>query len=198
MGKVVVILWLTVVFIGIIAFFWQTAWVYALPTPVPPNYKTVNCGTYINLPASVKIDKKPIFLHFFNPACPCSRFNIAHFKTLVKQYGHSVDFAVVVMNHEEKYNAKWVQNKLGTNIPVLFDSSVATICGVYSTPQAVIINSDHKLYYRGNYNKSRYCTDAKSNYAQIALDSLIAGERKPRFDGQALVAYGCQLPLSKR
>jgi hypothetical protein len=194
MRKVVVLIWLTLLLGGITALFWYNEWVYSLPTPVPENYKTVKPGSTIDAAWEVRsTDNKPLFLHFFNPDCPCSRFNIAHFKSLVKQYGNEVIFAIVVMSNKN-YTAKKIQDKFDVSIPVLFDTAIATSCGVYSTPQAVIINTNHKLYYRGNYNRSRYCTDKKTNYAQIALDGLLHNNLTSVFDQYAVKAYGCQLP----
>ncbi|MBS1565196.1 MAG: AhpC/TSA family protein, partial [Bacteroidetes bacterium] len=57
-----------------------------------------------------------------------------------------------------------------------------------------ILDEDRRLYYRGNYYRSRYCTDKKSNFAQLALDSLLGHRQNPVFDRLALKAYGCQLP----
>ncbi|MEP6930797.1 MAG: AhpC/TSA family protein, partial [Flavobacterium sp.] len=58
----------------------------------------------------------------------------------------------------------------------------------------VIIDPSQNLYYRGNYNKTRYCTNADSNYAQMAIDSLLKQTLSPSFDALALRAYGCSLP----
>ncbi|HXL55244.1 MAG TPA: redoxin domain-containing protein [Chitinophagaceae bacterium] len=194
MKKGIVIIWLTLLLGGILALFWHNEWVYNLPTPVPENYSVVNPGEYIDVAAKLRSNSsKPLFLHFFNPDCPCSRFNIPHFKSLVKQYGSETNFAIVIMSNK-KYTAKEIQEKFDLNIPVLFDTAIAASCGVYSTPQAVIIDANHKLYYRGNYNRSRYCTDKKSNYAQMALDSLLENKTSITFNQFALKAYGCQLP----
>jgi hypothetical protein len=81
---------------------------------------------------------------------------------------------------------------------VLFDTSLATKCGVYSTPQAVILDAQGLLYYRGNYNKTRYCTDPNTSYANIALDSLLNDHQYPHFNQFALKAYGCTLPECKK
>lgn len=194
MRKVAILIWLTFLSGGIFALFWYNEWVYSLPTPVPDHYKAVNPGEKIDVAWNVRsTTNQPLFLHFFNPDCPCSRFNITHFKSLVKQYGNQVTFAVVVMSNK-KYTAQKIQDKFDLAIPVLFDTTIAAKCGVYSTPQAVIINTDHKLYYRGNYNKSRYCTDKSTNYAQAALDGLLHNNLTTIFDQYALKAYGCQLP----
>jgi hypothetical protein len=180
---------------GIISVFWYNEWIYSLPTPVPENYHEVSPGEFIDLKMDLRFENRPVFLHFFNPDCPCSKFNIPHFRWLVKQYGSRISFAVVLMNKEgKKYTAKDVKDKLGLNVPVLINQSIAPACGVYSTPQAVILDSNHKLFYRWNYNKSRYCDDKRSAYAQSALESLLNNNHKPQFDELALKAYGCQLP----
>jgi hypothetical protein len=194
MKKGSVIIWLTLIFMGIAALFWHNEWVYNLPTPVPESYKAVASGEYINLSSKLKSDpEKAIFLHFFNPGCPCSRFNIAHFKSLVKQYDNKINFAIVVMSNKD-YTSEEIQNKFDTKVPVLFDTAIAALCGVYSTPQAVIVDTNYKLYYRGNYNRSRYCADKKTEYARMALDNLLHNDSIIAFDQFALKAYGCQLP----
>ena len=194
MKKMIVIVWLILLLAAISGLFWRNEWVYSLPTPVPQHYKPVNPGQVIDLgPLVYSSNKKPLFLHFFNPDCPCSRFNIAHFKSLVKEYGKEADFMIVVMSNQA-YTVKDIQEKFETGVPVLFDTAIAISCGVYSTPQAVIIDATHKLFYRGNYNRSRYCADKKSEYARMALDSLLHQHLDIVFDRFALKAYGCRLP----
>jgi thioredoxin-related protein len=198
MRKLMVIIWLVLLFSAVGALFWYNELVYQLPTPIPENYKAVNDGTVIPLGNALNSRHgKPLFLHFFNPDCPCSRFNITTFKSLVKQYGRQVNFVVVVMNNKA-YTAKAIQNKFDLDIPVLFDASLAKSCGVYSTPQAVLLDARHTLYYRGNYNQSRYCTDERTNYAKIALAGLLHDHARLVFSRLALQAYGCSLPDCKK
>jgi hypothetical protein len=197
MRKVIVITCLAILSLGIVALFWRNEWVYSLPTPVPEAYQVVETGADVDLAGKFQSNGKPLFLHFFNPDCPCSRFNIAHFKSLVKQYGKEVNFGIVALT-KKNYSAKDIQGKFDLQIPVSFDTAIAVACGVYSTPQAVIITVGHKLYFRGNYNKSRYCTDKSSNYAQLALEGILHRDLKMAFDGLALKAYGCRLPNCKK
>lgn len=182
--------WLTLVFLGIGLLFYYTEWVYLQPTPVPANYKPVKHGRFVQLPA---LRTGPVFLHFFNPDCPCSRFNIAQFKSLVRLYGSRVSFVIVVMS-KKSYTAGVIQDKFNLKVPVLFDPSIAAACGVYSTPQAVLLNPQNKLYYRGNYNASRYCTDEKTSFAKIAIVDLLDSRSHIVFNPLALRAYGCSLP----
>lgn len=187
-----------ILFYAVGALFWYNEWVYHLPTPVPENYKPIGQGKLISLNGKFAADRsKPLFLHFFNPDCPCSRFNVSNFKSLVKQYGRQVNFAIVVMSNKQ-FTAKEIQNKFDLNVPVLFDASIATSCGVYSTPQAVLLDTEHKLYYRGNYNSSRYCTDEKTSYAKIAIAGLLHDHTTITFNHLALTAYGCRLPNCNR
>lgn len=193
--KAIAVSLLLAIFLGIGGIFWYTDWVYSLPTPIPKQYHAVESGVYIDLGGKLPTaSNRPVFLHFFNPDCPCSRFNVPHFRSLVKKYDDKITFAVIVLNNT-KYTAREIQSKFDLDIPVFFDSSMAAACGVYSTPQAVLLDAGHHLYYRGNYNKSRYCTDERTNFAQMAIDSLFRNVNSPVFSGEALKAYGCQLPV---
>ena len=195
MRKILVASWLLTLFSGIIYLFWYHEWKYALPTPVPQNYQSVKTGEHIDIAGKVKCEKnKPVFIHFFNPDCPCSRFNIPHFNSLVKKYGNQIIFSVVVINKSKEFTAEEIKNRFDLSVPVSFDTTIASACGVYSTPQAVILDTAQRLYYRGNYNKTRYCTDKNSNYAQMAIDSLLNHDLQQVFNQYALQAYGCSLP----
>jgi hypothetical protein len=193
-----VITWLMLLLSAIGALFWYNEWVYHLPTPVPRNYKPVYLGQVISLTGPLNKDhSKPVFLHFFNPDCPCSRFNISTFRSVVKQYGRQVNFVIVIMS-KKTFTVKAIQDKFDLNIPVLFDATIASTCGVYSTPQAVLLDAEHKLYFRGNYNSSRYCTNEKTSFAKIAIAGLLREHLRLVFSQLALKAYGCQLPNCNR
>lgn len=203
MRKGIVFCWLFFLLLGVVSIFWRMELVYHLPTPVPKDYLAVSKGTYIDLssvrsylPAAAAVaGKQPLFLHFFNPDCPCSRFNIPHFKSLVREYGGRAQFAVVLVTAKE-YTAGEVRKRfdLDPSISILKDTAIEKLCGVYSTPQAVIIDTSDNLFYRGNYNRSRYCTDAKTSYAKTALEAIFNHDLNPVFSPLALRAYGCQLP----
>lgn len=197
MKKALVVTWVFLLFGVIGVLFWYNELQYQLPTPIPVNYKAVKPGELVKINATFKTDaNKPIFLHFFNPVCPCSRFNIKMFKSLVAQYAGRVNFAIVVIS-KDKYTADEIRNKFDLAIPVTFDQSIATACGVYSTPQVALIDSKGKLYYRGNYNISRYCTDEKTNYAKQAINGLLNDNRNMFFSKLATTSYGCRLANCK-
>lgn len=194
MKKWIAALWLLFLTTIIFSFFWYNQLVYALPTPVPSGYHAVKNGQEILLNDQLNFkNNKPVFLHFFNPDCPCSRFNIKHFKSLVEHYQGRVNFAIVLMA-DKSYTPAEITDRFKIDVPVLQDSALAKATGVYSTPQAVILQPNHHLYYRGNYNKTRYCTDEKSSYAKLALEDLLHDRSPFQFDRLALQAYGCTLP----
>jgi hypothetical protein len=201
MKKGLVAGWLILLSAGIALIFWGNEWRYRLPTPVPVNYRPVEKGSLVALPGTAEklLAGKPLFLHFFNPDCPCSRFNMPQFRALVNQYGQQADFAIVLMS-PKRYSAAELQRKfdLPRPIPVLTDSAVAAACGVYSTPQAVIIDTTHHLFYRGNYNRNRYCNDEKTGFARLALDGLLHRNYSLTFNPLATKAYGCQLPTCNK
>lgn len=188
-------MWLSILVAIVGGMFWYNEYIYSLPTPVPINYRLVRSNEHISIVDKLKADPgKPVFLHFFNPDCPCSRFNLPHFRDLVKKYGDLVTFvAVPMIMLGEEYTDEQIREKLGVDIPVWREPGVAEAVGVYSTPQAAVIGVNNTLYYRGNYNKSRYCTDKRSNYAEIAISSLLNNSPAPTFDRLALRAYGCTI-----
>ncbi len=197
LNKIILIVSLFLIFSLIGTIFWNQELKYQLPTPVPENYLPIEIGEKISLDEQFSLSEdKPILIHFFNPDCPCSKFNIKHFNALLHKYKNKIDFYVVVKSDDESTDVSEFKNKFPQNVIILndMDNKIAKNCGVYATPQAVVINKDKVLFYRGNYNKSRYCTLRESSYADIAIDSMLAGKKSPVFDNLAYVAYGCEIP----
>lgn len=192
--KVAVAGLLILTFGGIVTLFWRQELVYQLPTPVPQDYTPVTIGTYLQLSTEVhRKGSKPVLLHFFNPQCPCSRFNLKQFLILVRTHQTEIDFIAVV---PEKENLQEIRQLLNDQVIVIHDmrQQLSKQCGVYSSPQAVLLRADGQLYYKGNYNKARYCTQKKTSYAALAIEQLLAHQSAPVFDTLATRAYGCQLP----
>lgn len=174
--------------------FWHQEIQYMLPTPIPSGYEVVYVNEVVPLEDSLSAPlEKPKFYHFFKPDCPCSRFNVKHFNYLNSLYADQIDFVVVIPEGADISDASDYFNQ---NIKVAEDVGLklANGFGVYSTPQAVIVNENRRLYFRGNYNKARYCTDPLSNFAQMAMDSLMTNRPPPDFGPLATISYGCGLP----
>lgn len=180
---------------GIMVIFWQQDLQYSLPTPVPASYRDVPIGSPITFPAMLP-NGKAHFIHFYNPDCPCSRFNARHIKSLIHDYGDSVSFVVIVPSQA---SVRQAASAFGEDLTIIPDEEgiITKACGVYSTPQAAIIDHDGNLFYRGNYNRSRYCTTKATNFAELSLVALLNGRPSPAFGLLATQAYGCELASSE-
>jgi hypothetical protein len=111
-------------------------------------------------------------------------------------FGDSVDFMLVLESSADAAGAQAEFQSMHLSMPVLYDHAddASTALGVYGTPQAAILDDSGRLYYRGNYNRSRYCNEESSEYARIALNALVEGRSLPALPPDATVTYGCPLP----
>jgi hypothetical protein len=184
--------------------FWEQDWKWGLPTPRPANLTQPAIGSRLALPTRIanvgtRTPQRPLFIHFFNPDCPCSRFNQDHVRTLIRENRETATFLAVIEPEDgpaRTESVAEVERDLGIPAVLDADGSLARAAGVYSSPQAVILAPDGALYYRGNYNLARYCTDERTEFARIALEHVLAGD--PAYDAPApaRIAYGCPLPAT--
>ena len=182
---------------GIIFYiFWQEQARFLAPTPVPEQYVAVPVGTQPDLGTwQIVPQEQSTLLHFYNPDCPCSRFNRTHLEDLISTYRDSVNF-VVVVQHEEGEG----------DLPDAFDHAravydpdgkIADLCGVYSTPQAILLDETGKIIYRGNYNRARYCSTRDTWFTEMVIKAKLADKPIPVLPAPAYQAYGCNLPSDK-
>jgi AhpC/TSA family len=180
--------------------FWKQEVQYSLPTPVPINFVDIQVGEQVNLSNDLKIDSgKAAVLHFFNSECPCSRFNMDEFERLEHQYRNKVQFFVVIQS-DNLEDVEEFQDKYELTVPIILDASgaIADKCGIYATPQAVILDQNSAVYFKGNYNKARFCSQKETRFVEIALDYLLKKEPLPAFMHYAVAEpYGCTLPSDK-
>jgi hypothetical protein len=202
--KSVLLLFLTCAALGFVisVFHYQEA-LNARPTPLPPHWKPLPTGVTPRLPAVLRqkfaATPRPVLLHFYNPDCPCSRFNLRHLRSLVWRYGKQVAFIAVLQGSDAKSLPSQF-SRSGIAIETVTDSTgeIARACGVISTPQAVLLDTDRRLFYRGNYNLERYCDSPDTEFARIAIEALLSGKPCPAFPRAAAIAYGCALPANSQ
>ncbi|MBK6606967.1 MAG: hypothetical protein IPO06_00050 [Leptospiraceae bacterium] len=177
-------------------------WIEMALTPIPKEYQSIEIGTRIHFDDPRIPSGQAMFIHFSNPSCGCAQFIKKHFIELVKDFSSQVQFIVVVEAENQQLITQEIQDltdKLqlaATNVIFLQDvnGNLAKKVGVYSTPQAVILDSEQKLFFRGNYNASRYSTNTKTQYAYLALNGLL--EKKSPEKLKAGYAIGCVLPTN--
>ncbi|MEX2336058.1 MAG: redoxin domain-containing protein [Fulvivirga sp.] len=127
--------------------FWEQELKYTQPTPVPDGYTAIPVNQLLDQNISLlQKSRRPKHLHFYNPDCPCSRFNMSHFSSLVRKYSKKIDFYIVLPTAE---HLEAIAAEFGNAVPVIADpdDKLAKACGVYSTPQAVVIDTSGKLYF---------------------------------------------------
>jgi hypothetical protein len=178
--------------------FWLQDLRWSLPTARPAGLVQPPLGSQAKLPPALEAllrPRVPALLHFFNPTCPCSRFNLDHVRELEAEFGERIRVVFVLQGEDagELTNAFERLDIAGACVLDL-DGAIAHACGVYSTPQAVVLDGARSLAYRGNYNSSRYCVERESQYARLALGDLLAGRPVRDFGPRSTTAYGCSLP----
>lgn len=199
--KSVKIISFTVIMICLAAFISWTFWTqeiqYSLPTPVPANFVDINIGDSVDLADNLNISQNKVtLLHFFNPDCPCSRFNMQEFESMARSHKKDVAFYVVLQSDDDDAVESF-KNKYELNIPVVLDKdgAISDKCGIYATPQAVVLDKHSTIYFKGNYNSSRYCTRKETKFVEIAIDSLVKNKPLPLFVlNMVTEPYGCTLP----
>ena len=177
--------------------FWKQELQYSLPTPVPQNFVDVKAGTKVDLVTEIPtMDGKPTLLHFFNFDCPCSRFNMRDFESTAKQFGNDVNFYVVIQSEDEHDRDRFMK-KYGLDIPTILDKDgrISDKCGIYATPQGVLLDKESIIYFKGNYNIARYCTKKETKFAEMAIGHLLKNEPLPlALQYQMKEPFGCSLP----
>ena len=179
---------------------WRADWRYSLPTPRPAGLAQPDCVepellARLRAAAGASAAAQPLLVHFGNPECPCTRFNREHVLELAPVCGAAIAQLALVELPEGGITAEVTRDE-ELRLPALAedDGRIARALGVYSTPQAVLIDGAGRIYYRGNYNESRYCTRPESAYVALAVAALRAGRECPPFPPVARQAYGCELP----
>lgn len=174
--------------------FWDEDLRYSLPTPRPSGLRQAARGSQLELPAALaarlpRADGRPVLLHFYNPDCPCSRFNRDHVHALRLRYAEHVQIVDVLETPQELAGevdaaTPWVADP---------DGSIAEACGIYSTPQALLLDAQRRIVFRGNFNTSRWCNATATQFVRQAIEALLHGVQGP-VDPRAELSYGCALP----
>ncbi|MEO5926656.1 MAG: redoxin family protein [Bryobacteraceae bacterium] len=179
--------------------FWYADWQYSFPTPRPEGLIQQPIGSRPELPlqvAALTHKDRAVVLNFANPQCACTEFNLEHVRKLQEKFGKTVDFVTIFETNAADENAQEEFQAMHLDMPVVYDQKgvVSEALGVYGTPQAAVLDRNGQIFYRGNFNKSRYCVDESSEYVRLALDALVAGLPAPLMPKEATITYGCPLP----
>ncbi|MEL7003266.1 MAG: hypothetical protein AAFN93_11110, partial [Bacteroidota bacterium] len=80
--------------------FWEQEFKYTQPTPVPANLVMLDTGDSVDIPL-IGNYQGSLYVHFYNYDCPCSRFNIKEFQSMVRRYTPDVRFLAVLQTDDK-------------------------------------------------------------------------------------------------
>lgn len=133
----------------------------------------------------------PTVLHFWNPECPCSRFNEPSVKRMA-EVNPEVRFVLVI--EEAELTAK-LREKVETTFPFPAvhdaDGAIAKAFGAFATPAACLLDAEGRVQFMGTYLATAYCSSQQTDAVQVALAAMLSGKDAPA----SAPAYGCAIPM---
>lgn len=141
---------------------------------------------------------KPVsVVHFWNPECPCNRFNEVHVKKIISEYADkNVQFTIMVSgNSAEKRKLQEDRaRKIFTHQAVInIRSDWPMEKGPPSSPAVGVINNHGELVYFGPYSLGANCSPDKGKFVENILDHL-NDEKKIQKKQLNTLAVGCFCP----
>ncbi|MFQ3575410.1 MAG: redoxin domain-containing protein [Cytophagales bacterium] len=174
---------LTFCFSGIFSIFYFEDLRIKTPTPKPAFIKRKVLGDTVKFDLNGQLT----LVHFFNPNCPCSKFNSKHVEEIMRDFKDNLRIIAYTTQKTDKQYP----------FPVFDDSKgeVAKKFGVYSTPQAVLLDANGKVLYSGNYNSNRYCSDENSAFVKQAIISSLQNDFTiiKQINNKSGLPYGCSI-----
>jgi hypothetical protein len=124
---------------------------------------------------------KATVLHYYNPDCPCTRYNTWHVKDLIKEFTkQGVRFEIRVPHESQVKDAELMFNR---------PAKVAEKGSVpIASPSALVLDAKMNPQYIGPYSPAATCNLSKDDFVGNVLNDLLAGEVYPRTRNLAL---GC-------
>jgi len=193
--KIIGILSLVVLLGIIITIFWIEEFQYYQELSPPENYPT------IQLLDTIKFQKKtikcPAFIHFYDENCDYSKINLGHLQFFLPDFQDKLFFYVVCTSdiNSEKFRKKY-QIPDFVNILPDTEQNIVKSCGVYTTPHAVLIDENKRLYFSGNYNsQTGLCSPNNISNSAPAMALLFFSKQAdyPIFPPFLVRAWGCPI-----
>ena len=130
----------------------------------------------------------PVVVHFYDPACPCSKFNTEHVLALIEEYqGRGVQFEVRVPSADVQAQARQL---FGVPVAVAADAQRPA-----ASPSALVLNqaqaAGRTVAYVGPYSAGAVCTGAEDDFVGLVLNRLLNQEK---LGWESNLAKGCLCP----
>ncbi len=171
---------------------WNQAYRHFLPTDFKSEYSS---GDYIPIGEFGITTDRTTYLHFFEMGCLYSRVNLRHITTIMKQYQSTCDFYVVVSGDVSIDDLRDEYAIPNTVRIIDMETKALKRLGVFTTPHALIVEANDRLYFQGNYTLNNgLCgpTNIESSAPATALRFITQNKPSPFFPAQQLNNWGCQ------
>jgi len=132
-------------------------------------------------------------LVFLSAECPVSNEYVARLNTLARDYQGQVNFLGINSNwNESPDQIRKHASDYRLAFPVYKDlnNAAADILGITLTPQAVVLDREQKLEYRGRIDDSQKIARVTRSDLRAAIDAVLAGRPAPAAETKA---FGCTL-----
>jgi len=134
-------------------------------------------------------------LHFWDPRCPCSRFNELHLNEIHARYGDK-GIGWHVLTPPDAPPGAAAERRFRRHFGdygavVRFSSAPARLWQAVPAVPAALVLGPAGASYLGPYAVGGLCTSANGQFVETALDQLLAGTHEPVFN---LLAFGCFCP----
>lgn len=169
------------------------------PTPVPPDIGslvpefevTSLDGRTVSLRVAVT-ENRAVVVVFLSTVCPYAKYFARHLRELAASYRpRGVLFVGVYSNSWESGEevAKDARERaFGFSVAKDEGHTIADLLGATRTPEALLVDSEGRLRYRGWVKSKQESPDLKR-----ALDAVLAGRPVPK---PATKAFGCAIDRS--
>lgn len=132
----------------------------------------------------------PTVLHFWDPDCPCSRFNQSHVRQLAEHYrAAGVRFLVLDRRTAAPLDPQRLEASFGPDVAAFAGRElVAGELAIPASPAAAVFDGTGRLAYFGPYSEGAACLAGNGDFVERTLDKLLAGERPREMN---TTAFGC-------
>ncbi|MCV6587442.1 MAG: DUF6436 domain-containing protein [Marinobacterium sp.] len=138
-----------------------------------------------------------VLVHFWDPDCLCSRFNIQHVQQLIEEFGPQGIRFMVVLNDRVDNPEQWLQQAptLFPGATVVSASTLALPVQLTASPSTAILNAQGHLTYFGPYTLGALCLPSGDGLVETVFKHLLAG-RQPQSGSISGSGCFCRWPES--
>lgn len=141
--------------------------------------KYLNSYLYSNNLITNNDQHSAVLIHFWDPSCLCSRFNIQHVQRLIEDFGPDGIRFIVILNDRIPDPEEFISQapELFPGAALIRASQLALPSKVPASPATAILDQHGQLAYFGPYTLGALCLPSGDGLVETVLKSLLAGRQ---------------------